>query len=143
MRLAGTRRAVASAFAVIPSGARNSSCKISPGWAVMRRRGVMWCSSMIIADLDVGRSLLCPFETQAKLIVDAHAVLPVPIALQRLEPVAGRRAQIIERSRGVEHIELPLRLLSNLLGRQSHSFRVASSAPSRSASRFAPASRGW
>ena len=43
---------------------------------------------MIIHNLNVPRSLCCPNEAEAPLIVDADAMLPGTIALERLESVS-------------------------------------------------------
>jgi len=53
----------------------------------------MGCSSVIIDDFDVHRARrsIRPLKTDAPLIIDADAVLPLPIALEGFEPVAGKR----------------------------------------------------
>src|SRR3990172_1391099 len=68
----------------------------------------MVCSSVIIDNLDVRRARrsIWPLKTDAPLIVDADAVLPLPIALQRFEPVAWQRRQITKDVRGFKAIEL-------------------------------------
>src|SRR6266850_1896623 len=68
----------------------------------------MVCSSVIIHNLDVRRARrsIRPLKTDAPLIVDADAVLPLSIALQRLKPVAGQRRQIMKDVRGFKTIEL-------------------------------------
>src|SRR4051812_29483815 len=68
----------------------------------------MMYSSVIIDNLDVRRARrpIWPFKTDAPLIVDADAVLPLPIALQRFEPVARQRRQIMKDVRRFETIEL-------------------------------------
>ena len=58
MRVAGTRKAIASAFTDMPSGARNSSLSTSPGWVVTRLR---------VDDLDISAILRGPNETDAAL----------------------------------------------------------------------------
>src|SRR5947209_2056913 len=67
----------------------------------------MMRSSVIIDNLDVRRARrsIRPLETDTPLIVDADAVLPLPIPLQRFEPVAGQRRQIMKDMRGFEAIE--------------------------------------
>ncbi len=49
---------------------------------------------MIVDDLHV-MSAFIPAEAQAELIVDAHAPLSFPIALECLEPIAGWRSQVL------------------------------------------------
>jgi hypothetical protein len=68
----------------------------------------MVCSSVIIDNLDVRRARrsIRPLKTHAPLIVDSDAVLPFSITLQRLEPIAGQRRQIMEDVRGFKAIEL-------------------------------------
>ena len=61
---------------------------------------------MVIDEFHVRRTLGGPPKAQTKLIVDADAVLPLPIALQRFEPVAGQRRQIMKDVRGVKAVEL-------------------------------------
>src|SRR6266446_4980468 len=68
----------------------------------------MVCSSVIIDNLDVRRARrsIRPLKTDSPLIVDADAVLPLPIALQSFEPIAGQRRQIMKDMRRFEAIEL-------------------------------------
>jgi len=63
---------------------------------------------VIIDNLDVRRARrsIRPLKTDAPLIVDPDAVLPFSIALQRFEPIAGQRRQIMEDVRRLEAIEL-------------------------------------
>jgi len=63
---------------------------------------------MVVSDLDLRRSGICPDEAHAELVVDPDAVLADSIALECLKPVARRYAQRPERDCGVELIELPL-----------------------------------
>src|SRR5947207_11479294 len=51
---------------------------------------------MVVHDLHAVGVAVLPDEADAPLVVDANAMLPRPVALQRLEPVAGRHAQRIE-----------------------------------------------
>ncbi len=57
---------------------------------------------MIIDNLYVGGVAFCPTKTDAPLVVDANAVLPLTITLQRLQAIAGRNSQIIEYSGAME-----------------------------------------
>src|SRR5438105_4659179 len=68
----------------------------------------MVCSSVIIDNFDVRRARrsIWPLKTDAPLIVDADAVLAFPITLQRFEPVAGQRRQIMQDVGGFKAIEL-------------------------------------
>ena len=51
---------------------------------------------MVVDDLDLPCFAIAPSETDTPLFVDANAVLPSAVAPQRLEPVAGRRPQIVK-----------------------------------------------
>src|SRR5262245_19003431 len=108
MRVAGTRKAMASAFTDIPSGRRNSSPSTSPGW-VVTRSGVA-IALVVIDDFDIGRTLLGPHETDAPLIVDADRMLAGAVSRERLEPVRRRCTQVVEVAGVVEHVELSQRL---------------------------------
>ena len=57
---------------------------------------------VVVDDLDVEGIGGAPEEADAPLIVDADAVLASTIALERLEPIAGRNAEVGE---GVGRIE--------------------------------------
>jgi hypothetical protein len=61
---------------------------------------------MIIHDLDACRSALGPFKTNAVLVIDADAVLAGSFSFKRFEPVTRRYAQIVERCRRIDLIEL-------------------------------------
>jgi len=62
--------------------------------------------SVVIDDFNVFGSVRGPNETYAPLIVDAYAVLPLPLALQRLQMIAGRHTQVIQNRRPVELFKL-------------------------------------
>ena len=49
---------------------------------------------MVVYNLNILRSSGRPFEAEAILVVDADTVLTDPIALQRLQPISWRHAQI-------------------------------------------------
>ena len=51
---------------------------------------------MIVDDFDIERIAAVPGETNAPLIVDPDTHLPLPIAPQLFQPIAGRIAQIVE-----------------------------------------------
>ena len=61
---------------------------------------------MIIDNLDCFGGAIAPDEADAPLVVDPDAVLSLAIAFERFEPITGRRANIGQLSRRVEHIEL-------------------------------------
>src|SRR6202049_1620844 len=111
MRVAGTRKAIASALIDIPRGLRNSSFSTSPGWAVTRL-GVA-IALVVVDNFDIGRPFLSPEEADAPLVIDPDGVLATTFAGQRFKPVCWRRAQVVEIARGMEHVELSQRLLFN------------------------------
>ena len=60
---------------------------------------------MVVDDLDVMGVALLPGEADAPLVVDANTVLSFAVAVQSLKAVSGRRAQIHQGDRRVEHHE--------------------------------------
>src|SRR5690606_14813886 len=62
--------------------------------------------SMVVDDLDLGRPRCGPDETHAELIVHTDAVLALAVAVQRFQPVTGRRTEELQRSRSIELREL-------------------------------------
>lgn len=56
---------------------------------------------MIVNDLNLVRVTVVPTKADAPLIVHANTVLAGPIALEFLEPIAGRDAEIIQNLRCV------------------------------------------
>jgi hypothetical protein len=61
---------------------------------------------MVVYYLDIVRIAAVPAKTDAPLLIDADAVPASPVALKRFQPVAGRHAQLVQGSRGVEYPEL-------------------------------------
>ncbi len=51
---------------------------------------------MVVSNLDVLSLALCPVETDAPLVIDADAVLTLPISFQFLKLITGRREQVAE-----------------------------------------------
>jgi hypothetical protein len=51
---------------------------------------------VVVHNFNVLRPPLRPAETDAKLIVDADAMLALPISLERLKAVAWRNAEILK-----------------------------------------------
>lgn len=60
----------------------------------------------MVDDLNVVGPVRLPDKADAVPVIDANAVLSFPAALQPLKVIAGRDAQIVERFRGLELIEL-------------------------------------
>src|SRR5262245_35050341 len=71
--------------------------------------------SVVVNDFDGGGAsvALSPFETDAPLIIDADAVLPLSISAQCFEPVTGQRGEISQRRRRLETVQLQLRRTLN------------------------------
>lgn len=65
--------------------------------------------SVVIDDLDLGRTHLRPTEADAKLIVDPDRMLSGPVLSERMQPVARRCPQVIESSGGVDLTEFATR----------------------------------
>jgi len=57
---------------------------------------------VIVHDLDVFRTGIRPAKADAELVVDADAVLPGAVPLERFESVAWRDAQVVEPSRDLQ-----------------------------------------
>jgi hypothetical protein len=51
---------------------------------------------MVVHDFHVASSRQSPTETNSKLIIDTNAVLSGALALESLEPITGRNAQVAE-----------------------------------------------
>jgi hypothetical protein len=64
---------------------------------------------MIIGDFNLQGAVFVPLETDTPLIVDANAVLPLPVTAQRFKPVCGRDAEIINRGGMVQHDKFSFR----------------------------------
>ena len=64
---------------------------------------------VVVDDLDVEGIGGAPDEADAPLIVDADAVLACTVALERLEPIAGRDAKVGEGVGRIEDDEFPQR----------------------------------
>ncbi len=57
---------------------------------------------MIVHELNVIGVPVAPDKADAPLLVDADRMLSAPLAGERLQPVAGRHAQVVEPRNGVE-----------------------------------------
>lgn len=65
-------------------------------------------SIMIVGDFNIVGAAVLPRKTNPPLIVNADGMLALPVALQRVQAVAGRRTQIAERSRRFDHRQFVL-----------------------------------
>lgn len=64
---------------------------------------------VVIDDFDIGRTGSGPSETDTKLVVNPNAVLSRPFALERLQSVAWRHAQVAELTGNLELPKLAAR----------------------------------
>ena len=64
---------------------------------------------MIVNDLNAFRSILCPFEAEAILAIDADAVLSFAVTLQEFQMIIGWKTEVRQSDGRVQLIELPLR----------------------------------
>jgi hypothetical protein len=62
---------------------------------------------MKIHNFDLMGVTVAPHKTDPPLIIDADAVLTSTIAMEHFQPLAGRRTQVRQLDRGIEHVELP------------------------------------
>jgi hypothetical protein len=60
---------------------------------------------VIIHNLYPIRVAVLPYKTQPPLIVDANAVLVLPIAFQSLQSVSRQSAQSVKSLGGIQHVE--------------------------------------
>ena len=74
---------------------------ISPAWALWSQLGLV-----VVDDFDTFGSSVFPDETYTPLHVNGNAVLPGPIAGQRVKAVRGRIAKIVERLGAIEQPQL-------------------------------------
>jgi hypothetical protein len=63
---------------------------------------------VVVHHFDLLRVAVFPHEADPILVVDPYAVLPTPITAQRLEVVAGKRAEVVESLRRVQLHQLAL-----------------------------------
>ena len=66
---------------------------------------------MIVDDPDLPRRAIAPDKTNAPLVVDPDAVLPVAIVPQSLQPIAGWCAQILKPACRIDQQEFHSRAL--------------------------------
>jgi hypothetical protein len=64
---------------------------------------------MIVDDLDIVSRSFMPPKADPPLPIDPDAVWAAPLALQRLKPIAGRRTQVGQVARLVQHAQLAQR----------------------------------
>ena len=79
---------------------------------------------MVIHNLDVLSIACFPVKANAPLIVNANTVLSRTIPRQLLQPVGGRRSQILQSHRAIEHAEFAERHLLNVGWKSLRPFAV-------------------
>src|SRR6056297_563292 len=58
---------------------------------------------MVIGDFDLIRVAVSPGKTGPPLVIDADAVLPLPVPLEPLQPVSGRHPEVVQVTGVVKH----------------------------------------
>lgn len=77
----------------------------SAGWAIVTRSALVAAlGSVIVDNFNFVWSFGFPFKTDAPVIVDADAVLGLPVRLQRFQTVSERYAEVVDRCRAVEMV---------------------------------------
>src|SRR5882724_13000206 len=71
---------------------------------------------MVVDDFNVSGAGTSPSKADSPLVIDSHAELTRPVALERFQTIAWNVAQIGKRRGGVEMIQFPLRNRSNCVG---------------------------
>jgi hypothetical protein len=61
---------------------------------------------VVVTDLDVKRISVAEPEADPPLVIDRYGVLTKPVPLERVQPVAGRQAQLLEFDGGIDVVEL-------------------------------------
>ena len=61
---------------------------------------------MIVHNLHIFNATFCPTEAHPELVIDANAVLASPVALERLQPITRRNAQIFKSAGDLELAQL-------------------------------------
>jgi hypothetical protein len=64
---------------------------------------------VVVDDFDIECVSFLKPEAQAPLPVDADAVLACAVTLKKLQPVGGRRSQVLNLGRAMQHLQLSLR----------------------------------
>ena len=65
--------------------------------------------SVVIDDFDAVWAGLSPYKANAPLPINTNAMLPGPSPGQRLQSVAGRRDQVSQFDRVIQHLQLAFR----------------------------------
>ena len=71
---------------------------------------------MIVDDLDIVRTPILPSKADPPPVIDANAMLTLPVSGELLEAIAGGDAKVLQSFSSVEHGELALRDLLYVRG---------------------------
>ena len=71
--------------------------------------------SMIIGNFNLVNAIVTPTETDTPLLVDANAVLTLPITTQRFKPVGGWNTEIIHGGGMMQHDKFSFRKALDIL----------------------------
>jgi hypothetical protein len=74
---------------------------------------------VVVNDFDIVGASIAPRKANAPLRVDPDAHLPGPITGQPLEPVAGRKPQIVQSARRIDLAQLSQRPILDVAGKLS------------------------
>lgn len=64
---------------------------------------------MIVHNLNVMRPICLSRKADSILVVDSNAVLPLPVVLQRFQPVSRGDTKVFQFGSGFDHVQLPER----------------------------------
>ena len=82
---------------------------------------------MIVNNFHLSHTPAIPSKTNAVLVINANRVLPRAVSLHRLQSIARRHAQIIQRGRRVQQLQLVQRPLLDGLGQSARAFFIPDS----------------
>ena len=87
---------------------RATSVLVGPGFQgeIGSQQRVVQTNSVIIGDRDVGGVAVFERKDDAELVVHADGVLPLELSFESFEVIAWRGAEVEQRGRGVEGVEL-------------------------------------
>ena len=82
---------------------------------------------MVIDNLNSLRMAISPEKADTPLIIDANAILPLAITLQRLKPIRGRQPKIFQSDSRINRVELHKCPLLNLSRKSFHELALKDS----------------
>ena len=63
---------------------------------------------MVVHNLNINRTTICPLEADAELIINPDAMLALSVTAQLLQAVSRRGPHVLKRRGPVQLIQLPL-----------------------------------